>query len=139
MHHRRPGPTWSWRRALVPALAAGLTTDPTWRQAIPPGAGCLPPHCAAGQLPLALPLVAHDGRLRMIGDGADPTRIYESEDGVRWTAHRHDAGWGARYRAADASFRGSLWRAGGFVESHDRRTLASSPARPGHRATGCGT
>jgi hypothetical protein len=67
--------------------------------------------------------VAHNGRLFMIGDGASPTRIYESADGRNWLVYEHDAEWGRRYRAADASFRGSLWRAGGFVESADRRVL----------------
>jgi len=50
----------------------------------------------------------------MIGDGADPKRIYESADGARWQAKRTNAAWGARYKSADVSFAGALWRMGGF-------------------------
>jgi len=50
----------------------------------------------------------------MIGDGADPQRVYESSDGASWIARGTNAGWGTRYKSADASFDGALWRAGGF-------------------------
>jgi hypothetical protein len=68
-------------------------------------------------------VIAHDGRLFMIGDGAAPRGGYESTNGVDWRAFDHDAGWDARYRASDASFNGYLWRVGGFVQRGDTRVL----------------
>ena len=118
-------PVAAWVRPIVAVLLLGLDAEPRWHQARPAGSGCLPPRCAPGQLPLALPLVAHEGRLFMIGDGADPTRIYESADGITWYSSDHDAQWGVLYGAAHASYRGALWRVGGFVQSADRRTLTS--------------
>lgn len=112
------------RVRLIPGiLVLFVSPEPRWHQAIPPGTGCLPPRCASGQLPLALPIVAHGDRLVMMGDGADPTRIYESRDGRRWLSHEHDATWGQSYGAAHASYRGALWRVGGFVEVANRRIL----------------
>src|SRR5262245_31082873 len=97
-------------------VAAGLAAEPTWRLALAPGSGCWPPNCADGQVPLATPVVAHDGRLIMIGDGAAPTRGYESPDGTTWRAFTHDADWGRRYKSADISYASALWRVGGWVE-----------------------
>lgn len=110
-------------RVVAGTVLLILAPEPRWHQAIPPGSGCLPPRCAPGQLPLALPLVAHGDRLFMIGDGADSTGGYESRDGQRWTRFEHNAGWRASYGAALASYRGALWRAGGFVEAGGRRML----------------
>jgi hypothetical protein len=59
----------------------------------------------------------------MIGDGAAPGHIYESEDGTNWRGYSHDAHWGVRYKAADASYAGFLWRVAGFVETGTVRTL----------------
>ena len=59
----------------------------------------------------------------MIGDGADPSHIHESRDGREWVRHEHDARWGAAYGGAHASYRGALWRAGGFVDSAGQRVL----------------
>ena len=58
----------------------------------------------------------------MIGDGAAPTRLYESSDGKTWLGSHHDARWGARYKSADASYAGTLWRVGGWVAERDTRT-----------------
>jgi leucine-zipper-like transcriptional regulator 1 len=96
--------------------------EPTWRIAREPGFGCWPPKCGADQVPLATPLVAHAGKLVMIGDGAAPHHGYESTDGKRWRVFEHDAAWGVRYQAADASYRGALWRVAGFVQDGNRRT-----------------
>ena len=82
-----------------------------------------PPTAPEASCPLALPLVVHAGGLVMIGDGADPTRIYESPDGQSWRAYRHNTDWSTRYGASDASFHGALWRIGGFVEAGGRRVL----------------
>src|SRR5687768_6647622 len=103
-------------------LPLGLAAEPTWHLVRPPGGGCWPPRCGPGQLPLATPVVAHAGRLFMIGDGR-ARRVYVSEDGEDWRGHEHDARWGTRYKAADASYRGALWRVGGFVEDGGTRTL----------------
>jgi len=100
-----------------PVIAAGLAlmiSSEAWHVVRPPGSGCLPPACTDGEWPMATPVLAHGDRLIMIGDGADPTRIYESLDGAQWQARRIDAGWGTRYKSADASFAGALWRVGGF-------------------------
>ena len=114
------------RLRLIPCLALLLfAREPRWHQAIPPGSGCLPPRCASGQLPLALPILVHGERLIMIGDGADPTRIHESRDGRNWVSYEHDAQWGKSYGAAHASYRGALWRLGGFVEVANQRILRS--------------
>jgi hypothetical protein len=59
----------------------------------------------------------------MIGDGAAPKLVYESDDGLNWRSVEHDARWGARYKAADASFAGFLWRVGGFVQEDGSRRL----------------
>src|SRR5215207_5662892 len=100
----------------------GLAPEPSWQLARSPGAGCWPPRCEPSQLPLATPIVSHDGRLYMIGDGA-AQRVYESSDGKSWRGYEHDARWGVRYKAADASYAGALWRVGGFVEENGSRTL----------------
>jgi len=115
------------RQTMRPGLWAltfgfGLAAEPTWHQARAPGAGCWPPRCADGQIPLATPVVSHDGRLFMIGDGAAPGRAYESVDGKAWRGYDHDARWGIRYKAAHASYGGALWRVGGFVEDGGART-----------------
>ena len=103
-------------RAVLCLAVLSLSPAPRWERALAPGRGCWPPRCAPGQLPLATPPVEHGGRLLMLGDGAASDRVYESGDGVRWTERRHEGGWGPRYGVAIASFRGALWRAGGFVE-----------------------
>ena len=72
---------------------------------------------------MAVPILAHQGRLLMIGDGADPVRTWESSDGRTWSSYEHDARWGKRYGTADASYRGAIWRMGGFVDSADQRIL----------------
>lgn len=59
----------------------------------------------------------------MIGDGAAPNRGYESADGLQWRGFDHDAPWGVRYRASDVSFRGAMWRMGGFVQHEHRRVV----------------
>jgi hypothetical protein len=69
---------------------------------------------------MATPVLVHGNRFVMIGDGADPQRLYESSDGARWQARDTDAAWGARYKSADASFAGALWRAGGFETRGER-------------------
>ncbi len=97
--------------------------SPEWQEAVPPGRGCWPPRCRADQVPLATPVVAHRGGLVMIGDGADPTHLYESRDGRTWRSRKHDARWAGRYGSADASYRDALWRVGGFVPSGSGRTL----------------
>jgi hypothetical protein len=103
---------------------------PSWHLVRAPGAGCWPPRCDGTQVPLATPVIAHGGRLIMIGDGAAPGTGYESVDGKQWRAFDHDAAWGARYQSSDASFRGAIWRVGGFVQQGADR------ARPGPRAPG---
>jgi hypothetical protein len=70
---------------------------------------------------MATPVLVHGDRFVMIGDGADPQLIYESSDGARWLAKRTDAAWGARFKSADASFDGALWRAGGFETRGEQR------------------
>ena len=67
-------------------------------------------------------MVSHAGRLFMVGDGAAPGQAYESDDGLNWRGYSHDARWGIRYKAADASYAGALWRVGGFVENGRIRT-----------------
>jgi hypothetical protein len=108
--------------AAVVVLSA-VVAAPAWHVAREPGSGCWPPNCQAGQLPLATPVVSHGGQLLMIGDGAAPTRGYESTDGRTWRGFAHDASWGARYRSADASFAGAVWRVGGFVQTGATRVL----------------
>jgi len=102
-------------------LVMGLAAEPTWHLARAPGSGCWPPDCADGQVPLATPIVVHRDRLVMIGDAA-PTRGYESSDGTTWRVFTHDAGWGKRYKSADISYGGALWRIGGWVEEDGVRT-----------------
>lgn len=58
----------------------------------------------------------------MIGDGASPRRTYVSTDGAAWRALQNDAACGERYKSADASFRGLLWRVGGFEVRGENRT-----------------
>jgi hypothetical protein len=72
---------------------------------------------------LATPVLVHGDRFIMLGDGADPRRIYESSDGAQWIGRGTDAAWGARYRSADASFAGALWRVGGFETRGEQRVL----------------
>src|SRR5262245_1451711 len=98
---------------LVTRVFLALPAE-AWHVVRPPGDGCLPPACRDGQWPMATPVLVHADRFVMIGDGADPKRIYESADGARWQAKRTNAAWGARYKSADASFAGALWRMGGF-------------------------
>ena len=107
--------------SIFGSLSLAVSADPTWQLARSPGKGCWPPRCPEGQVPLATPVISHAGRLFMIGDGAAPNHVYESEDGTTWRAYSHDARWGVRYKASDASYAGALWRVGGFVEG-DRRT-----------------
>jgi len=97
-------------------IGASAAVEPVWHLARSAGDGCWPPNCEDGQVPLATPVVAHAGRLLMIGDGAAPSRSFESTDGKQWRGFDHDARWGATYGAAHASFAGKLWRAGGFVQ-----------------------
>ncbi len=59
----------------------------------------------------------------MIGDGAAPTKVYESNDGITWRSDEHDADWGARYKESDVSVAGALWRVGGWVERGVRTAL----------------
>src|SRR5215475_5392679 len=106
--------------AFLGSLALGLASEPAWQLAREPGAGCWPPNCEDGQVPLATPVVSHAGRLFMIGDGAAPDRVYESQDGRHWRGFKHDASWGKRYKSADASYGGALWRVGGWVEENGR-------------------
>lgn len=108
--------------AALGALTLVVEAEPTWHVAREPGAGCWPPRCEDGQVPLATPVVSHAGRLFMIGDGAAPNRGYESRDGKSWRGFTHDATWGKRYKAADASYAGALWRVGGWVEEVGKRT-----------------
>lgn len=103
-------------------MALAAATEPMWRVAREPGAGCWPPRCTLEQLPLATPVFAHAGRLMMIGDGAAPNHGYDSRDGKTWRAFTHDATWGTRYKTADASFAGALWRVGGWVDVDGKRT-----------------
>lgn len=107
---------------LSSALFVVLVSELSWYEVRPPGRGCWPPACASDELPLALRVVAHSGRLLMIGDGADPTGVYESSDGRVWRRSEHNAAWGVRYGAAIASYRGTLWVAGGFEQIGERRT-----------------
>jgi hypothetical protein len=104
-------------------LIGTVVAAPAWFVARDPGDGCWPPNCREGQLPLATPVVSHGGRLLMIGDGAAPTRAYESTDGKRWRGFEHDASWGVRYGSADASFAGAVWRVSGFVQNGATRRL----------------
>jgi hypothetical protein len=106
---------------VAAALTLGLGTE-AWHVVRAPGDGCLPPACRDGQWPMATPVVLHANRFVMIGDGADPQRIYESSDGAQWQAKRTDAAWGSRFKSADASFGGALWRAGGFEPRGEQRT-----------------
>ena len=110
-------------RLLVTGCGVALSlAAPTWRVAREPGDGCWPPRCQDGQVPLATPVIAHGDRLFMIGDGAAPNQAYESLDGTTWRGFTHDASWGKRYKAADASYAGALWRVGGWTEDDGRRT-----------------
>jgi len=117
----------AWRitrlRFVASLLLLPLAPQPRWHEAVPPGSGCLPPRCAAGQLPLALPILVHGERLFMIGDGADPRRVHESRDGRTWASYEHNARWGQTYGAAHASYRGALWRMGGFTDTASQRIL----------------
>lgn len=101
----------AWQAGCLLALVFGAEA---WHVVRKPGSGCVPPECLDGQWPMATPVLVHDDRFVMIGDGADPQRIWESFDGVNWQVRRTNAGWGRRYGSADASFDGSLWRVGGF-------------------------
>ncbi len=101
-------------------LALGLSVE-AWHVVRPPGGGCLPPACRDGEWPMATPVLVHGNRFVMIGDGADPERIYVSSDGARWLAKRTDAAWGTRFKSADASFAGALWRAGGYEPRGEQR------------------
>jgi len=112
-----------WLRIAQTLILVLTAPEPRWHEALAAGRGCLPPACAEGQLPLALPVVVHGDRLFLIGDGADPTRVYESQNGRDWRSHVHDADWGSTWGAAYASFRGALWRVGGFRDTADQRTL----------------
>jgi len=109
--------------AALSIVGAAAAAAPAWYVARNPGQGCWPPQCQDGQVPLATPVVSHAGRLFMIGDGAAPTRVYESTDGRNWRGFEHNARWGTRYKAADASFAGALWRVGGFVQNGATRVL----------------
>ena len=109
--------------AMVGTAVAAVAAAPSWHVARDPGDGCWPPRCGGEGVPLATPVVSHAGRLFMLGDGAAPTRGYESADGRHWRGFEHDARWGPRYKAADASFSGALWRVGGFVQDGARRVL----------------
>lgn len=112
-------------RPGVSVIASGalalLFSAEAWYIVRPPGGGCLPPACRDEQWPFATPVLVHGDRFVMIGDGADPQRIYESSDGAQWRAMRTNAAWGACYKSADASFGGALWRAGGFEPRGERR------------------
>ena len=108
------GPTKSCSLAAVACVIGTVIAEPAWHLVRAPGTGCWPPRCDLGQVPLATPVVSHLGRLFMIGDTA-ATHVYESDDGINWRQHPHDAAWGVRYQAAHASYGGALWRAGGFV------------------------
>jgi hypothetical protein len=110
-------------------LGVAFSVAPTWHVARNPGDGCWPPNCEDSQVPLATPVVTHGERLFMIGDGAAPTRAYESTDGKTWRGFAHDARWGARYKASDASFAGALWRVGGFVQRGADRVLMNDAWR----------
>lgn len=114
---------WSVLLMLVTlsGLALELVAEPKWHVAREPGTGCWPPHCDNSQVPLATHIVAHAGRLFMIGDGAAQNRVYESVDGITWRGFTNDARSGKRYKAADASHAGALWRVGGWVEENGRR------------------
>lgn len=108
--------------ALIAGLLLGLSAE-VWHVVRAPGGGCLPPACRDGQWPMATPVLFHGNRFVMIGDGAAPQRSYVSSDGAEWRMQTSDAGWGARFRAADASFGGSLWRAGGLEVRGGVQTL----------------
>lgn len=110
------------RSAAIASLCVGMSADREWQLARAPGSGCWPPRCTSGELPLATPLVAHQGKLVMIGDGSADV-AYESSDGKNWRGFAHNARWGTRYKAAHASYRGSIWRAGGWVDEAGRRRL----------------
>jgi hypothetical protein len=110
--------TWTLALGFV---AVSSTIAPAWHLARESGAGCWPPRCADDQLPLATPVISHAGKLYMIGDGAAPHHGYGSRDGKTWRAFQHNAVWGQRYKAADASFAGALWRVGGWVEENGQR------------------
>lgn len=116
------------------AFAAVLGTE-VWHVVRPPGGGCLPPVCRDGQWPMATPVLVHGNRFVMIGDGADPQRIYESSDGARWRPRRTNASWGARYESADASFADALWRTGGFEPRGEQRTYFNDVWRSGDGVT----
>jgi hypothetical protein len=109
--------------AMLSILGGAVAAAPSWYVARKSGDGCWPPRCRDGEVPLATPVVSHAGRLFMIGDGAAPTRVYESTNGQTWHGFEHDARWGIRYQAADASFAGALWRVGGFVQNGAARVL----------------
>ena len=111
----------SWRFLAASVVSIGFAIAPAWQLVREPGSGCWPPRCEGDRLPLATPVVAHAGKLLMIGDGAAPQHGYESHDGKTWRAFEHDAAWGKRYKAADASFAGAIWRVGGWVEENGRR------------------
>lgn len=106
---------------IAAACAIGLGAE-AWHVVRSPGSGCLPPACRDGEWPMATPVLVHDNRFVMIGDGAEPQRIWESSDGSRWRSTRTDAGWGTRYQSAGASFAGVLWRAGGFEPHGEHRS-----------------
>lgn len=108
--------------ATIGLLQLGQQGAPGWEVFRRPGTGCWPPKCTERQLPLATPVIAFDGRLLMIGDGAAPTHVFESTDGTNWRMHTHDAGWGVRYQASDVVHAGAVWRVGGFVEDGGSRT-----------------
>ena len=103
-------------------LALGVAVEPTWDLVRAPGTGCWPPQCGPDQLPLATPVIPHANGLVMLGDGAASNLGYESRDGRAWRAFTHDASWGKRYKAADASFAGALWRVGGWIEENGQQT-----------------
>jgi len=78
-----------WTIALIGVWS--FAELPTWHLARAPGTGCWPPQCQSDQIPLATPVVAHSRRLYMIGDGAAPNQIYQSDDGINWRSYSHDA------------------------------------------------
>ena len=124
----------AWVVALGSVVGLRVAGEMGWQLARDPGTGCWPPSCQAGQVPLATPVLAHAGRLLMVGDGAAPNDGYESPDGRIWRRFTHDAGWGARYRAADISHDGFLWRVGGWVEEDGQRVSKNDVwrSRDGH-------
>jgi len=94
-----------------------VEADYRWIQVLPPGSGCFPGSCRAGQWPMAvMPVVAFDSTLWMMGQ----TSAWSSADGIHWR-EQPKIDWGERYGMAYLFFDDALWRMGGMRSWDDFR------------------